>query len=282
LSRDPISFLNKNNQFKNLAWLEFQTGNVETFTFPIRKFDFVIHAATEASEQMNLEQPLEMLENNIQGTKRMLDFAVFASATKFLFTSSGAVYGNQPEEISHVSENYCGGPDVLKPNAAYGEGKRIGELLCSIYARKSNLSITIARCFAFIGPYLPLDSHFAIGNFIKNGLDGNKILVSGDGTPRRSYLYAADLVIWLLVILTQGKNGEAYNVGSEEDINIEELAKRVSVCFENRPIVDVIGKRSNGPIRKYVPLVEKAKMQLGLQVYSTLDEAILKMTNFYK
>ena len=280
LSRNPESFLKKHSQFRNLSWLTFCAGNVENFVFPEQNFDYLIHAATDASNTLNIDFPIEMLETNIQGTRRILDFALHNNIPRILYVSSGAVYGDQPAEIKNIDEDFLGSPNPLKFNSAYGEGKRVGELLCNLYSLKFGISFSTARCFAFIGPYLPLDAHFAIGNFILDGLKGNQISVNGDGTPQRSYLYAADLVVWLLVILLKGEDRQAYNVGSDEALSIEQLAKSISSFFSHKPEVGIKGKKGLGPIQKYVPLIDKAKKQLDLQVYTPLKEGIKKTIDF--
>ena len=120
----------------------------------------------------------------------------------------------------------------------YGKGKLESERLCI----ESGIDTVIARCFAFVGPFLPLDIHYAIGNFIRDALEGKDITVTGDGRPYRSYLYAADLMVWLWTILLEGVPGTAYNVGSENAVSIAELAKVISKCVSTNIGYNIIGK----------------------------------------
>ena len=156
---------------------------------------------------MSDENPLLMLGSIVEGTRHTLEFARHSGTPKFLLTSSGAVYGRQPPTLTHIPEDYVGAPDPLDPRSVYGEGKRLAEQLCALYAQQYGVQSKIARCFAFVGPYLPLDIHFAVGNFIRDGLRGEPIKVEGDGMSFRSYLYAADLTIWLWTILFSGLPG---------------------------------------------------------------------------
>ena len=228
LSRDPAAFLRKMPHLVGQPGLEFHAGDVATFEFSGGQFSHVIHAATAASALLNAEAPLTMVDTIVAGTRRTLDFARRCGARKFLLTSSGAVYGQQPAGIDHVGEEYLGGPDPLVPASAYGEGKRLAEHLCCLYARCYGMEVKISRGFAFVGPYLPLDAHFAVGNFIRDALAEGPVMVGGDGSPLRSYLYAADLAVWLWKILFHGISCRAYNTGSDREISIAELARTVA------------------------------------------------------
>jgi nucleoside-diphosphate-sugar epimerase len=270
LSRNPGAFFNKAPHLKGDTSIRLHQGDVRDFEFPLGDFSHVIHAGTTSSAPV---PPAEMLDTIIQGTRRTLDFAVTAKAKRFLFVSSGAVYGKQPPEMTHIPESYPGAPDTMNPASAYGEGKRVGELLCSIYNQSHGLETTIARCFAFVGPHLPLDAHFAIGNFIRDAMQGKEIQVK-DGTPYRSYLYAADLAIWLWTILFKGEACHPYNVGSDEAISIADLAEMVTLIlggtvFPSRLMLDAAFSR-------YVPSVDRVRSELELRVWTPSKESILR------
>lgn len=275
LSRNPGAFLNRAPHLAAHRAIEMAQGDVGSFQFPEGDFSHVIHAATEASAKLNEQSPARMLETIIAGTQRTLDFAVAARAQKLLLTSSGAVYGKQPPETTHVAEDYSGAPDPQSPAAAYGEGKRVAELLCGIASRQFGLETKIARCFAFVGPYLPLDAHFAVGNFLRDVLCGRSIAVGGDGTPHRSYLYAADLAVWLWTILFRGQSCRAYNVGSDESLSIREIAAATARVAPQATTVQVAQAARPGALpARYVPAVERARNELGLDVAIPFSEAL--------
>jgi dTDP-glucose 4,6-dehydratase len=211
----------------------------------------------------------------------VLDFAVSCKASNMLYLSSGAVYGKQPYNLSHISEDYMGAPDLTSLNSVYAEGKRTAEMLCTLYLNKYNLSIKIARCFAFVGPYLPLDKHFAIGNFIGDLIENKPIIIKGDGTSVRSYLYVSDLIIWLFTILVKGKNCYPYNVGSEEEVSIEKLAKIIAK-FAKIPLeIEIQTKKSkHNIIDRYVPSTKRAHDELKLKQIVDLESSIYKTKRF--
>lgn len=281
LTRSPDILRNKAPHLLENQSIKFHIGDVRSFNFPDGEFSHIIHAATAASAKLNDENPLEMLDTIIDGTRRTLDFAVKCGAKKFLLTSSGAVYGKQPPDMTHIPEDYMGGPDTMNPSSAYAEGKRVSELLCAIYSKKFGIECTIARCFAFVGPYLPLDIHYAIGNFIRDALNGGPIVVKGDGTPFRSYLYAADLVIWLLTILIKGESCGIYNVGSQSDMSIETIARLIS-DVPTRPLeVKIKQPQSLGAtVERYVPSVSRAGNDLKLREHVDFVESVKRTMRF--
>jgi dTDP-glucose 4,6-dehydratase len=169
----------------------------------------------------------------------------------------------------------------MNPANAYGEGKRAAELLCTLYHKAHpELETKIARCFAFVGPYLPLDTHFAIGNFIRDALNGGPIRVNGDGTPYRSYLYASDLAIWLWTILIKGKECQPYNVGSKEDLPVADLAHKVANIHGNIKVNIALSTKQGISVSRYVPSVFLAEKELKLKAEIGLDEAIRRSINY--
>ncbi len=282
LTRNPEVFQAKASHLASAPCVNLCKGDVMGFSFPKGEYPFIIHAATEASAKLNSENPLLMLDTIVTGTRRVLDFAAQAGTKKFLLTSSGAVYGKQPSDLDQIPEDYLGAPDTMNPHWAYGEGKRLAELLCAMYSKIHGFETKIARCFAFVGPYLPLDAHFAIGNFIRDAMAGGPINVNGDGTPYRSYMYATDLVVWLWTILLKGKNCHPYNVGSDQSVTIEQLATTVAACIGKKLDTRIAQKKTPGKkAERYVPAVERVKSAFGLNALVGLESAIKKTISYH-
>jgi dTDP-glucose 4,6-dehydratase len=278
LTRTPQKFAARAPHLGNHPTVTLVGGDVRSFDFPEGSFSHVVHAATPSSTPVG---PRLLFDTIVEGTRRVLQLAHASGAGRFLLTSSGAVYGPQPPELTHVPEDYTGAPNPADPGFAYGEGKRAAEMLCAVYA-DAQLQPTIARCFAFVGPYLPLDAHFAAGNFIRDALKGGPIRVSGDGTPLRSYLYAADLAVWLWTILLRAAPLRPYNVGSESAVSVGDLALAVAAAMT--PACEVLRARTPTPGAtppRYVPSTARAQQELGLHPSVSLDHAIAKTTAWH-
>jgi nucleoside-diphosphate-sugar epimerase len=275
LSRNPAHFATRVPHLANHPAISFLQGDIRTFEMPSGTFDFVIHAATDVVTIPTDGPPLDRYTAIADGTARMLDFAATHGTRKLLLTSSGAVYGKQPSTLSHVPEDYAGAPDPLSPASAYGEGKRASELMCALYAQRSAIEFKIARCYALAGPCLPLDSHFAFANFIRDAMRGDTIQIAGDGTTIRSYLYATDLAIWLWTILFNGPPMQAFNVGSEEAISIIDLARLTASILNPGISINLVQKLVEGaaPLR-YIPSTHRAQQQLGVHQTVSLTDSI--------
>ena len=273
LTRDPDGFTARFPHLARGRGVTLHRGDVRTFDAP-GTFTHVIHGAASADAALYVREPLAMFDTIVQGTRRTLERADRDAAT-VLLVSSGAVYGPQPPDLVRVGEEYRGAPDPLDAGQLYGEAKRAAELLGGIHARESGLPVTIARLFAFVGPYLPLDRHFAVGNFIRDRLAGGPVAVQGDGTPVRSYLYGADLAVWLWTILVRGVMGRPYNVGAERALSIAEVA-RVVAQADTPPVAVTVARAPlpGAPATRYVPDTSRARTELGLDEWIGFEDGV--------
>lgn len=279
LTRSASAFAKKYPYFADQSSLFFHEGDVRDFIYPSGHFSHVIHAATDVSNQQDSLSTLDII---IQGTVQSLEFARHCGAKQFLYVSSGAVYGKQPPMLSHIHEEYPCQPDTTHSQSSYAVGKCAAEDLCVLYAREFGMAIKIARCFAFVGPYMPLNSHHAIGNFIRDALAGDAIVIHGDGTPYRSYLYAADLTAWLWTILFRGDSLKPYNVGSDEAVTIAQLAKIVANVAASKPNVNILKTPTVDTLpERYVPDISRFKRELNLTPQKNLTQAIQAAINWF-
>ena len=265
LSRNPAAFRAANPQFANLPFVSWAQGDVRDFDFSniAGDFDAIIHAATPAVTDLADD---EMTSIIVEGTRHVIDFAHTRHIPTILFTSSGAVYGQQPAPVTEDAP--------CLPATAYGKGNLAAERMLL----DSGLDVRIARCFAFTGPYLNRRIHYAIGNFIQDVLDDKPIIVKGDGTPMRSYLYADDLIDWLFAILAHGTPGCIYNVGSPEAISIRDLAFAVCTALGGTNEIKILGTPTGSLPQIYVPDTTHIEAELDVHATVNLAEAIRRST----
>jgi len=278
LTRNPGAYRKRLPHLADDRCVTLHAGEATSFQYPEGSFPLVIHAATERYFPSTLREPDSTFRRDLAATERVLELARVRRTRRLLFTSSGAVYGEQPANLLNIPEAYEGAPLPTDTNSAYGQGKRASEFLCSSYARACGFGTAIARLFAFMGPYLPLGANLAAGNFIRDALAGGPVRLAGDGTSLRSYLYAADLAIWLWTILFRGQSGAAYNVGSPHAVSIAQLARRVAEVAGGEIGIHIDPSAPPTTVRsRYIPAVERAQSELGLQVWVPLEEGLRRM-----
>ncbi len=280
VSRDPERFLASEPYYRGADWLDWCAGDLRDVDLGGRAFDLLLHAGTDTSAAAHRDL-LTIYDSILLGTRHLLDAAAAGGARRVLLVGSGAQYGRQPDDVARIAEHQGFACPSESADSAYGEAKRAAETLGALYARRHGFAVVQARCFAFAGPGLPMDGHFAIGNFIRDALRGEPIRLSSRGEALRSYLYGADLAGWLLTLLLRGAPGEAYNVGSDVALSVAELARRVAARLAPDLPVLIPDAGETGPRARYIPAIDKAR-GLGLDVWTGLDEAILATARWWR
>lgn len=261
LSRDPEKF---RRSFPVADSVHFVRGDIRDFVFPETHFDWIIHGAAEAKPDIPDDQVRSTI---LDGTKRVLSFARVCNAERLLFISSGAVYGVQDPMLYGIPETH-----PLSPVTEYGRSKAEAESLCLA----SGTGTVIARCFAFIGKYLPREhTHFAAGCFLHDVLSDQPVTIRGDGRDYRSYMDAQDLVSALKTLLEKGLPGEICNVGSCHAVSILELAQTILRISGKDLPVRILTTPREGPPPRYVPDTKKLSEKFTPAI--TLEESIRRI-----
>ena len=234
------------------------------------KADYVIYAAI-----------LKNYRHDYLAVKNYAKLAkIYHSNSKILYTSSGAVYGQQPNKIKVFKENYLNYNKKINFKKGYKQSYANFKLKSEKLFQKlgnEGFNVSIARCFAFVGEYLPLNSNFVIGNIIQNILDGVSIKINANYKIFRSYMYADDLVKWLLKILHNSNTQcPIYNVGSNDKTSIHQVANILAKKYSLKIDAE---KLSLKKIDNYMPSISEAKKILGLKINKTSIEGIIKTIN---
>lgn len=284
LTRDPAAFARSAPALADDDAVHLVGGDVREFSWPGGRFSHVIHGAAAADAALAEACPGEVESTIIEGTRRVADFCEANGVDRFLALGSGAVYRQPAVAGRLLSENDPLGWDILEDERyIYHYAKRRMESVLGACGDRQGPAATIARLFAFVGPGLPLDRHFAIGNFIADALAGGPVVVHGDGKPVRSYLYAADMAVWLWAILLDGRPGRAYNVGSERAVTIAEAARIVADAVTPSVDVRIEGSHTAGGGGSwYVPDTRRARAELGVVERTALGDAVRRTISSHR
>jgi UDP-glucuronate decarboxylase len=245
------------------------------------KIDLVLHAATAASESLNVSAPLEMMDVIVSGTRNVLGEFVTSEATKIVFLSSGAVYGESHESTDGFGEDCRFGPDLSNIRNAYHEAKRLAELMVRVHSSKLGAQHVSLRLFTFLAPFLPLDTHFAAGNFLLNAIRGEDIIVKSGGESVRSYQYGSDLTKYIVCAMTRDLKHSVYNVGSPHKVSIRELAQITRDKLNPSGKIRIVGVDNPDNCTSYFPNVSRLTSELGFEDDIGLEEAIVRTSKWY-
>jgi dTDP-glucose 4,6-dehydratase len=252
--------------------VDIMESDTATMPVPDGPVDYIVHSLVP-----DTGTPLGEIDSFFESaTRRLLDTAAAKASQGLLLCSTGAVYQPADPPLPFSEE------DPLVPldgPLSYGQIRRKVEAQCLKAMNEKNVPVKIARGFAFVGPRLPLNANFAIGNFIRDALAGGPIVVKGDGTAVRSYLYAADMAVWLWTILFQGLPGRAFNVGSEEVIHVSDLASTIAGMLHVRTSITGTPIPGAAPA-SYVPRTRRAERELDLRAWTGQREGIEKTIHF--
>ena len=286
---DPeLTILSRQEILSTSTRIRYIRGDIKNFEHKDLKSTYTLHmAAPSASETYKSMDELEKFCVLAKGTETLLNYARLKNEKRTLILSSGALYGGfDKTKTDNISESERLAPAYAGESQALSIGKRVAEFLTREFCDKGYVDASIARCFSFIGPGLPTDLHYAVGNFVAQAVTGQDVVVKGSGKPIRSFMHLGDMVFWIMTILLRGGQGEDYNVGSRYGLSILALANEIVSVIDSKSKVVVLNETDktsgNPPNHFYVPDTLKAERELGLFCQAGLRASIKNYAEYVK
>lgn len=279
-TRQPPEKITRFRHFLQDPHVKFFVGDITgLFSIP-HSIDYIIHAASKASPKEWAAHPIETADANTVGTRHLLELARVNRAKGFLFISSAQVYGDAGAAFDLIPEDFGGTVSSLSLRAAYHEAKRFGETLCYLFHRVHQVPAKIARPFSVYGPRLSLNDGKIIPEFMRRGFMGEDLSVFGEGGAVHAFSYVSDAIDGLLRVLLRGAPGEAYNIGSSEEIMVRDLAGLFSELFPGVAVQHVPATSASREPR-LVPDIGKIE-QLGYHPRMRLREGLARCKEWHR
>lgn len=262
---------------------------------PMPEFHYIVHAAGIASPTYYRAHPLETMDANIDGLRRLLEYARARVEGRrdfggFIFYSSSEIYGDPAPDQIPTREDYRGNVSCTGPRACYDESKRYGETLCVVFARHYGVPVKMVRPFNNYGPGLKISDRRVIPDFARDVMNGRNIVMLSDGKPKRTFCYVADAVVGYYKALVRGGSGEAYNVGIDRpEISMRELAEQVVGTardlfgYEGKVVLEAPTETDylvDNPNRR-CPDMTKSRRELGYAPSILIDEGLRRSLTWY-
>lgn len=244
------------------------------------RFDYIIHAASNASPNFFAQKPVEVIKSNVDGVAHLMEYGLAHGMKRFLYVSSGEIYGEGDGRV--FTEDYSGYVNCATPRACYPSSKRAAETLCVSYAAEYGADVVIARPSHTYGPHFTEQDNRVYAQFIRNVLRGEDIVMKSTGEQFRSWCYVVDCVSALLYILLKGECGQAYNIADDKsNISIRELAETIAKIGGKKVVIDVPDadeKKGFNVVTKSVFSTEKLRL-LGWQAHTDIKQGLKDTIN---
>lgn len=243
-------------------------------------FDYIVHAASNASPNFFSQSPVEVMKSNIDGVVNLMEYGLGHGMKRFVYVSSGEVYGEGNGRV--FTEDYSGYVDCTSPRSCYPSSKRAAETLCVSYAAEYGADVVIARPCHVYGPHFTERDNRVYAQFIRNVLQDEDIVMKSTGEQFRSWCYVVDCISALLYILLKGECGQAYNIAdSESNISIRELAEIIASIGGKKVVVkmpDTEEQKGYNVVAKSIFSTDKLE-RLGWKVKSTIENGLKNTIN---
>jgi dTDP-glucose 4,6-dehydratase len=277
ITRNLDRFKNNYPDLSNSSQLTLLEGDLASLENIEVEVDYFIHCAANVITSNSTSDRASYIQKEKENTDNVLSFCKRNNVKRIIFTSSGAVYGNK-NNLTHPSKEDSSPEGELTP---YGESKLISEELISTFCINNQIEFNTARCFAFLGGYIPLEGSFAAGNFINNMLSDKDIIINSDGQALRSFMYMTDLCIALFKLLSCAESGLVLNVGSSKEVSIKDLAFEI-VKYSPKAKVIINKKELSETYNKYIPDMNRASNIMNIKCHVSFSEAVKRTIAFYK
>lgn len=252
----------------------------------VERCDVIYHLAAAVGVQLIVNHPLESLTTNIRGSEIVLEMA-HRYRKKVLITSTSEIYGkNANGPLKEDEDRILGSP--LKSRWAYSTSKAVDEILAYTYWREKGIPTVIVRLFNTVGPRQTGSYGMVIPRFVQQALAGDPITVYGDGKQSRCFLHVRDAVGALIALIQIPQAaGEAFNIGSQEEVTVEALAGQVIGLTQSRSTIqhvpyDKAYEAGFEDMARRVPDISKIRRYTGFSPTMTLEEILLSVINYYR